>query len=78
MFLAELEPDDAAGTDLLDRAFPVLRPAATSSDNENLTKQMRMPSGAGAGLEGYARTLHQRQVRRLKRPIDPHGAGEPI
>jgi hypothetical protein len=78
MFLAGRETDDAAGTDLLDRAFPALRPAATSSDDENLIKRMRMPSGAGAGLEGYARASHQCRVRRLKKRIDPHGAGEPI
>ena len=78
MFLAGRETDDVDGTDLLDRAFPVLRPAATSSDEENLTKRMRMPGGAGAGLESYARTLHQCRVRRLKKRIDPHSAGEPI
>ncbi|HXP39554.1 MAG TPA: hypothetical protein VN833_04760 [Candidatus Acidoferrales bacterium] len=77
MFLAGRETDEAAGTDLLDRAFPALRPAATSSDDENLTKRMRMPSGA---VRGSKVTLapHQRRVRRLKKRIDPHGAGEPI
>jgi hypothetical protein len=49
IFLAGRETDEAAGTDLLDRAFPALRPAATSSDDENLTKRMRMPSGAVRG-----------------------------
>jgi hypothetical protein len=78
MFLAGRETDNVAGTDPLDRAFPALLPAATSSDDENLTKQMRMPSGAGPGLEGYACTLHRCRVRRLKKRIDPHGAGEPI
>jgi len=78
VFLAGREPDDITGPDLIDRASPMLDPAAPSRDDESLPEGMRMPCGARAGLEGYARALYPCRIRRLKKRIDPHGAGEPV
>ena len=76
VFLAGREPDDITRPDLIDRASPMLSPAAPSCDDESLPERMRMPGGARAGFEGYARALHQCRVRRLKKRSDPHGAGD--
>ena len=54
MFYTGRTPNHITGTDFLDRAAPTLRPAAASSYNQRLTKGVRMPCGAGAGLEGDA------------------------
>jgi hypothetical protein len=78
VFLAGGEPDDITGPDLIDRASPMLSPAAPSCDDESLPERMRMPGGARAGFEGYARALHPCRIRRLKKRIDPHGASEPV
>jgi hypothetical protein len=66
VFLAGREPDDITGPDLIDRASPMLDPAAPGQDDESLPGRMRMPCGARAGLEGYARALYPCRIRRLK------------
>ena len=55
VLLARREPDDIAGPDLLDRAALALDPAAAGRDDQRLAERMRVPGGAGAGLEGDAR-----------------------
>ena len=56
----------------------MLSPAAPSRDDVSLPERMRMPCGARAGLEGYARASYPCRIRRLKKRIDAHGASEPV
>ena len=51
MFLARREDHDVARTNFLDRPALALRPAAARRDDEDLTKRVRMPGRARAGLE---------------------------
>src|SRR6478752_1227407 len=62
MLFTRRKPDYIAGTNLLDRfPFPLREPAALG-DNESLAQWMRMPGGASAGLERYARADCSRGV----------------
>src|SRR3954462_6377121 len=58
---ARREPDHVAGPDLLLRAAPLLHPAGTRRDDEGLSDGMRVPSRAGAGLEGDVPARHPRR-----------------
>ena len=52
MLFARLEPDNVAGTNLLDRPAFALDPSAAGRDDEDLAKRMGVPGGTCAGLKG--------------------------
>ena len=52
VLLTRLEPDDVAGSNLLDQATFPLRAAETGGDKQRLAERVRMPGGARARLEG--------------------------
>ena len=47
------DPDDVAGSDLLNRLIPELNTAGADGDKQDLTAGMRVPGGAGAGRERH-------------------------
>src|SRR5947209_6775984 len=78
VLLARREPDHVAGPNLLDRASPALRQAAAGRHDESLPERVRVPGGAGAGLEGDAGSGRAgRGVGREQR-VDAHRAREPL
>src|SRR5882724_524876 len=76
MLLAGFEPDHVAGTDFLDRATLALHPAEAGGDDQRLTKRMRVPRGASAGLEGDAGAANPRRLQGFDQGIDAHLACE--
>ncbi len=78
VLLARREPDHVAGADFLDRAAFALHPAAAGGDDQDLAERMRVPRGAGAGLEGDRLPAAARGVGRLEQRVDAHRAGEPL
>ena len=78
VLLAGGEPDDVAGTDLLDWAAPALCPAAARGDDESLAERMRVPGSPRARLECHAGALNEGRIGRLKERIDPHCTGKPV
>jgi hypothetical protein len=44
--------NDVTRPDFLDRTTLALRAATAGRDNQRLTERVRVPGGAGAGLEG--------------------------
>jgi hypothetical protein len=52
MLLAGLEPDDVAGSDLVNGTAAALRPAEARSDDQGLTQRVGVPSGPGTWFEG--------------------------
>ena len=72
------KPDHVTLPDLLDGAALALHPAAAGGDDQRLPQRMRVPGGAGAGLERDARAADPRRVGRVEQRIDTHGAGEPV
>src|SRR4051812_37409289 len=78
MFLAGLEPNHISRTDLFDRSSFVLHPAEAEGDNQRLAERMRVPGGAGAGLEGDGCAGYSRRRGHRDEWIDPYCAGEPV
>src|SRR2546427_1832425 len=78
MLLSRRTRDHISGVDFFDGTSPALHEAAASGHNERLTQRMRMPGGAGAGLERDARTLHAPRSACLEQRFDAHLAGEPF
>src|ERR1035441_8082010 len=60
------EPDDVAGADFFDGAAQALRAAEAGGDDEGLAERVRMPGGAGTGLEGDMGANDSRWVGRVK------------
>jgi len=76
VLLVRLEPDDVAGSDLLDRAAFPLRAAETGGDKERLAERVRMPRGARARLKGGS---GRAQPAAAAEPgVDPDSPGELI
>ena len=73
VLLAGSEPDHVAGMDLLYRAALALGPAAAGRDDQRLAERMRVPGGAGAGLEGHDGAGDTRRGAALEERVDPHG-----
>src|SRR3954465_16029861 len=73
---ARREPDHVAGPDLLLRAAPLLHPAETRRDDKGLSDGMRVPSRAGAGLEGDVPSRHPRRSGGWEHRIDPNRSCE--
>ena len=78
VLLSWREPDHIAWTDLLDGTAPALRAAASGGDNERLTERMRMPGGAGAGLEGNAGAADACRAGRVKRTVPVKYSAGPL
>ena len=78
VLFAGREPDDVAGTDLLDRAAIALRPAAPRRDDQGLPQRMGMPGGTRARLERDAGADGAGRIGRLEQRVDAHGPGKPI
>src|SRR5215210_3720330 len=78
MLLSRREPDHITRPNFLNMSAVTLNPATTSRDNESLTKWMRVPCSACAGLERNAGTLNPCRLWRLKKWIDPYSACEPV
>ena len=78
VLLARREPDYVTRSNFFNRTTLPLSPAAARSDNERLTKRMRMPRRPRTGLKGDTRTLHKCRLGRLKQRIDSHRPREPI
>ncbi len=76
MLLARRKPDDIAGANFLDQAALAPGPAAAGYDDQCLTQRMRVPSGAGAGLERDAGADDARRIGSRKQRIDADLAGE--
>ena len=64
------------GPDFLDRAALALDPAAAGGDDQRLTERMRVPGGAGAGLERDAGAANAGRIGRAEQRIDADRAGE--
>ena len=64
------DPDDVAGPDLLDRAALALHPAGAGGDDQRLAQRMRVPGGAGAGLEGDDAAADARRIAALEALVD--------
>src|ERR1700728_1200972 len=64
MLLTWGEPDDVAGSDLLDGAARALGSTAAGGDDQCLTQRMRMPGGAGTGFEGDGSAHNTGRFRR--------------
>src|SRR5215207_2038794 len=75
---ARREPDHVAAPDLLLRAAPLLHEAEARRDDEGLSDGMRVPSRAGARLEGDVPARHPRRSGRGQHGIDPHRACEVV
>ncbi len=78
VLLAGGEPDHITGPDLLDRSAFALSPATAGSDDESLTERVSVPCRSRAWFEGYAGTLNECRVRRLKERVNSYGASEPL
>src|SRR5687767_9240916 len=78
MFLARREPGHVSGADLLNGPTLTLNQAVAGRDDQGLAQRMRVPRGAGAGLEGHARAADAGRVAGLEEWIDPDGASEPV
>src|SRR3979490_532980 len=72
------DPDHVAGADLLDRTTLALHPAGAGRDDQGLAQRMRVPCGAGSGLEGDDPATDARGFIPLKALVDRHGANEII
>src|SRR5215207_5437215 len=72
------KPDHVAGPDLLLQAAPLLHEAEARRDDEGLSDGMRVPSRAGARLEGDVPARHPRRSGRGEHGIDPHRACEVV
>src|SRR3954451_9123540 len=78
VLFAGREPDDVARADLLNGAALTLHQAEACHDNEGLTKRMRMPGGARAGLKGDERASNAGGLGRAEQGIDAHRASKPV
>src|SRR5437667_2016011 len=76
VLLAGRKPDDIAGPDFLDGSTPTLRRAQAGGDDQYLAEWMRVPRGAGAGLERDARATNTCGLRRLEQRVHTDRAGE--
>src|SRR5208337_2412517 len=77
VLLARRNPDDVARPDLFDGTAPALRPSEAECDDQDLAERMRMPGGAGAGLERHGVAGPPRGRARREQGVDPHRAGAP-
>src|SRR5579864_7908058 len=66
VLLAGRKPDHITRADFFHRPAPSLRAAAARRDDERLSKRMRVPCGARAGLEVHAWRLEQTPGRALE------------
>src|SRR5213075_1330864 len=78
VLLAGRKPHDVTSPHFLDRTGFALNAAETRGDDQRLTKRMRVPCRAGAGLEGDVAATDTRRFGRLKQRIDAHLPGEPF
>src|SRR5215208_6591768 len=76
--LVRRDPDDVAGSDLLDRTTLVLHEAEAGEHYERLTKRMRVPRRAGAWLKGDGGAGNAPRHGCGEERIDADGAGEPV
>ena len=74
MLFARREPDDVTRANFLDRSSPTLHPAAAAGHDERLAQRVRVPRGAGAGLEGHTGTTRACRNRRFEQRVNTHGA----
>src|SRR5262249_38611588 len=78
MLFVRRDPHDVAGFDLAHFAAPALHPARSRNHEQRLSERMRMPGGAGAGLEAHQARAHARRRRRLDDRLLPYGASEAV
>ena len=78
MFFAGWEPDDISGKDFFDGAAEALHTTAAGSDDQGLPEGMRVPCGAGTGLEGDSGTSDACWRWGVEKRIDADSAGEPV
>jgi hypothetical protein len=71
MLLAGREPDDIAGTYLLDRSTLALHPAEAGEDEQRLTERVGVPGGPSSRLERDGGAPDARVARAVERSIDP-------
>ena len=71
MLLAGREPDDVAGTDVLDRAAFALDAAGAGRDQEGLAERVGVPGGPCPGLERDAGAGDPGGCGRLEEGVDP-------
>ena len=70
------KPDHVPGSNLLFRAAPLLHEAKARRDEKGLADRMRVPSRAGAGLEGDVPAGDPRRSSRGKERVNPNRARE--
>src|SRR5436190_2930248 len=78
VLFASREPDDVAGTNLLDGTAPSLRASTTRRHDERLTERMRVPGRSRAWLERHPRAGAAHRGRRLEQRIDPDRPCKPV
>jgi hypothetical protein len=77
MLLAGGEPDDVAGSDLLDGSTLALHPAEAGDDDQRLPERVCVPGGPGAGLERHLSALHSLCVKGIEERVHPDRACKP-
>src|SRR5689334_9411209 len=78
VLLTGRKPDHITGPDLLHWSAFVLGPTAPCRYDESLAERVCVPRCSGARLKSHTRALDKGRIRRLKKWINPYGAGEPI
>src|SRR2546430_1080384 len=73
---ARRNPHHVARLDLALLAAPVLNPARSGGDDQNLPGGVRVPGAARAGLEGHMARAHARLRTSAHERVDHHGARE--
>src|SRR6266550_3477788 len=77
MFLADREPDDIAGTDLLDPPAFALHAAAAKQYDQGLSKRVRVPRCPRTWLKGHRSGAGACRCGRVEERVDPYDTGEP-
>lgn len=76
MLHARRTPEHVTGPDFLNGAAPALSPAKSRGHDQVLSERVRVPGGAGAGLEGHAAHRNAGWVLGLNDRIDADRSGE--
>lgn len=76
MFFPRREPDDIAGTNLLDGATPTLDSTTARRHDQRLPQRVGVPGGSCPWFKGDTGTAHPRRIGGLEERVDAHRAGK--